>query len=111
MLFASSPNVSTSANEVLKYGKPSLDRALRYDMPLAEAVKCSLISFDSTLRSNVSVGLPLDALVYTRDSLHIPVGKRIDEEDPYFSSISKQWSDTLRKGLQELAKPTDDYLV
>jgi len=66
---------------------------------------------DSTLRSNVSVGLPLDALVYTRDSLHIPVGKRIDEEDPYFSSISKQWSDTLRKGLQELAKPTDDYLV
>lgn len=94
-----------------KYGKPILDRALRYDMPLAEAVKCSLISFDSTLRSNVSVGLPLDALVYTRDSLHIPVGKRIDEEDPYFSSISKQWSDTLRKGLQELAKPTDDYLV
>ena len=94
-----------------KYGKPILDRALRYDMPLAEAVKCSLISFDSTLRSNVSVGLPLDALVYARDSLHIPVGKRIDEEDPYFSSISKQWSDTLRKGLQELAKPTDDYLV
>ena len=94
-----------------KYGKPILDRALRYDMPLDEAVKCSLISFDSTLRSNVSVGLPLDALVYTRDSLHIPVGKRIDEEDPYFSSISKQWSDTLRKGLQELAKPTDDYLV
>lgn len=93
-----------------KYGKPILDRALRYDMPLDEAVKCSLISFDSTLRSNVSVGLPLDALVYRRDSLHIPIGKRIDEGDPYFSSISKQWSDTLRKGLQELAKPTDDYL-
>ncbi len=61
--------------------------------------------------SNVSVGFPLDVLVSARDSLHIPVGKRIDEEDPYFSSISKQWSDTLRKGLQELAKPTDDYLV
>ena len=93
-----------------KYGKPILDRALRYDMPLDEAVRCSLISFDSTLRSNVSVGLPLDALVYKKDSLHVPVGKRIYEEDPYFSSISKQWSDTLRKGLQELAKPTDDYL-
>lgn len=94
-----------------KYGKPILDRALRYDMPLDEAVKCSLISFDSTLRSNVSVGLPLDALVYKRDSLHIPVGKRINEEDPYFSSISKQWSEILRKGLQKLAKPTDDYLA
>lgn len=94
-----------------KYGKPILDRALRYDMPLDEAVRCSLISFDSTIRSNVSVGLPLDALVYKRDSLHIPVGKRIYEEDPYFSSISKQWSETLRKGLHELAKPTDDYLV
>ncbi|WP_291373506.1 proteasome-type protease [Acinetobacter sp. UBA6720] len=93
-----------------KYGKPILDRALRYDMPLDEAIRCSLISFDSTLRSNVSVGLPLDALVYKKDSLHVPVGKRIYEEDPYFSSISKQWSDTLRKGLQELAKPTDDYL-
>ncbi len=81
-----------------------LDRALRYDMPLDEAVKCSLISFDSTLPSNVSVGFPLDALVYTRDSLHIPVGKRIDEEDPYFSSISKQWSDTLKKRIARIGK-------
>mgnify|MGYP000853240154 FL=1 len=93
-----------------KYGKPILDRALIYEMPLDEAVRCCLISFDSTLRSNVSVGMPLDTVVYKKDSLHIPNGKRIYEEDPYFWKISKQWSDTLRRGLQELPVPTDDYL-
>ncbi len=92
-----------------KYGKPILDRALTYDMPLSEALRCSLISFDSTLRSNVSVGMPLDALIYTKNSLHIPDGKRITDEDPYFQRISKQWSDTLRNGLQELPNPSEDY--
>jgi len=92
-----------------KYGKPILDRALYYAMPLDDALRCSLISFDSTLRSNVSVGLPLDALVYKKDSFVIPMGKRITEDDPYFSQISRQWSDTLRRGLQEMPKPTDDY--
>ena len=92
-----------------KYGKPILDRALYYAMPLDDALRCSLISFDSTLRSNVSVGLPLDALIYMKDSFVIPMGKRITEDDPYFSQISRQWSDTLRRGLQEMPKPTDDY--
>ncbi|MEN3979992.1 proteasome-type protease [Acinetobacter sp. CWB-B33] len=92
-----------------KYGKPILDRALHYDMPMDEALRCALISFDSTLRSNVSVGLPLDALVYHKDSLHVPIGKRIYEEDPYFSNISKQWSALLKRGLQELPVPTIDY--
>lgn len=93
-----------------KYGKPILDRALIYEMPLDEAVRCCLISFDSTLRSNVSVGMPLDTIVYEKNSLHIPNGKRIYEEDPYFRQLSKQWSDTLRRGLQKLPIPTDDYL-
>lgn len=92
-----------------KYGKPILDRALQYQTPLDEALRCSLISFDSTLRSNVSVGLPLDALIYQKDSLNIPTGKRIYEHDPYFEDISKKWSETLRKGLQDLPTPTDDY--
>lgn len=92
-----------------KYGKPILDRALSYNMPLDEALRCSLISFDSTLRSNVSVGMPLDALIYDKDSLVKPHGKRIDEDDPYFQHISKQWSETLRRGLQDLPKPTIDY--
>ncbi|MDM1285373.1 MULTISPECIES: proteasome-type protease [Acinetobacter] len=94
-----------------KYGKPILDRALRYDMSLEDALRCGLISFDSTLRSNVSVGMPLDCMVYHKDSLHIPLGKRIYEEDSYFEYISKQWSDTLRRGLQELPVPTEDYLT
>jgi putative proteasome-type protease len=94
-----------------KYGKPILDRALIYQMPLDEALRCCLISFDSTLRSNVSVGMPLDLVVYKKDSLHIPNGKRIYEEDPYFWKLSKQWSDTLRRGLLELPIPTDDYLA
>lgn len=94
-----------------KYGKPILDRALSYDMPLEEALRCSLISFDSTLRSNVSVGLPLDLLVYKKDSLVVPNGKRICEEDPYFQSISKLWSETLRKGLQALPMPQEEYFL
>ncbi|WP_180080432.1 MULTISPECIES: proteasome-type protease [unclassified Acinetobacter] len=92
-----------------KYGKPILDRTLRYDMPLDEAMRCSLISFDSTIRSNVSVGMPLDALIYKKDSLEMPNGKRIYEEDSYFTMISKGWSEALRQGLIELAKPTEDY--
>lgn len=92
-----------------KYGKPILDRALNYYTPLDQALRCSLISFDSTLRSNVSVGLPLDVIVYKNDSFKIPCGKRIYEHDPYFENISQQWSDTLKKGLQALPTPTDDY--
>lgn len=92
-----------------KYGKPILDRALSYDMPLDEALRCSLISFDSTLRSNVSVGMPLDSMIYAKDSFKEPQGKRINEDEPYFQHISKQWSETLRRGLQDLPKPTSDY--
>ncbi|TCM63756.1 putative proteasome-type protease [Acinetobacter calcoaceticus] len=92
-----------------KYGKPILDRALSYEMPLDEALQCSLISFDSTLRSNVSVGMPLDVMIYNKDSLQMPRGKRITEDEPYFQHISKQWSETLRRGLQEMPKPTADF--
>jgi putative proteasome-type protease len=92
-----------------KYGKPILDRALTYDMPLDEALRCSLVSFDSTLRSNVSVGMPLDVVVYQKNSLIIPSGKRIYESDHYFQNISKEWSDLLKKGLLDLPKPTQDY--
>lgn len=92
-----------------KYGKPILDRALNYETPLSDAMRCGLISFDSTLRSNVSVGLPLDACVYETDSLKVPEGKRIFEEDEYFTHISKQWSETLKQGLNSLPRPTEDY--
>lgn len=93
----------------IKYGKPIMDRALSYNTPLQQAVRCSLISFDSTIRSNVSVGMPLDVFVYKNDSFIIPQGKRVYENDPYFEGISKQWSDILKQGLQDLPPPTEDY--
>lgn len=92
-----------------KYGKPILDRALSYDTSLSDALRYGLVSFDSTLRSNVSVGMPLDAIVYQKDSLAIPVGKRVYEEDPYFTLISSQWSETLKQGLNSMPAPTEDY--
>lgn len=93
----------------IKYGKPIMDRALNFNTPLDQALRCSLISFDSTIRSNVSVGMPLDVVVYPVNSLKAPAGKRVFEHDPYFQAISKQWSDTLKKGLQDLPQPTLDY--
>ena len=56
------------------------------------------------------MGKNRQSIVYKKDSLHIPNGKRIYEEDPYFRQLSKQWSDTLRRGVQELPIPTNDYL-
>ncbi|KAA8735008.1 peptidase [Acinetobacter qingfengensis] len=95
----------------IKYGKPIMDRALNFYTPLDQALRCSLISFDSTIRSNVSVGFPLDVMVYRADSLKLPEGKRVYDNDPYFASISKQWSDALKKGLQDLAQPTEEYFL
>lgn len=92
-----------------KYGKPIMDRALNYYTPIEDALRCSLISFDSTIRSNVSVGMPLDVCVYRADSLVIPQGKRVYETDPYFLTISRQWSETLRNGLLSFPEPTEDY--
>ena len=92
-----------------KYGKPILDRALKYDTSLSDALRYGLVSFDSTLRSNVSVGMPLDAVIYPKDSFSSPSGKRIYEEDPYFNHISHEWSDILRQGLNSLPEPTEDY--
>ncbi len=92
-----------------KYGKPILDRALNYSSPLDKALRCALISFDSTIRSNLSVGTPLDLLVYRRDSFDFPEGRRLYENDPYFAMIRQQWSDGLRSTLAGLPPPPDDY--
>lgn len=92
-----------------KYGKPILDRALTYETSLSDALRYGLVSFDSTLRSNVSVGMPLDSIIYKKDSFLAPTGKRIYEEDPYFTHISREWSDTLRRGLNSLPAPTEDF--
>jgi putative proteasome-type protease len=86
-----------------KYGKPILVRAYDPAMTFAEAAKLLLVSFDSTLRSNLSVGLPVDLLFYERDTLEVTFEKRIGADDPYFSSISEDWSTALRTAFGSLA--------
>ena len=87
-----------------KYGKPIIDRVAQPTMRLGEAAKLALLSFDSTLRSNLSVGLPIDLLIYERDSLDVRRQKRIEQEDEYFRKLSAAWSEALRSafaGIEE----------
>jgi putative proteasome-type protease len=86
----------------IKYGKPILVRAYSPTMSFAEAAKMLLVSLDSTLRSNLSVGLPLDMLFYERDSFKVAFEKRIGADDPYFRSISDDWSKALRAAFKSL---------
>ena len=86
-----------------KYGKPILDRVTRSDMTLGDAAKLVLISFDSTLRSNLSVGMPIDLLLYNRDSLEVKRQTRIEQDDAYFRELSSGWSDALRDAFSHLS--------
>lgn len=88
-----------------KYGKPILDRVIRPETPLIDAVKCVLVSFDSTMRSNLSVGLPIDLATYTLSSLSLDFQKHITQEDPYFFQISRMWSEGLRGVFTSLPNP------
>ena len=88
-----------------KYGKPILDRVFTFQTPLVACVKLALISMDSTLRSNLSVGLPCDLLVYRREALAVDTLRRIGEDDPYFADIRQAWSDALRSAYGAIAEP------
>ncbi len=85
-----------------KYGKPILDRVTHADMRLGEAAKLILLSFDSTMRSNLSVGMPIDLLIYERDTLEIGQLHRIDKYNEYFRRLSKAWSDALRASVEKM---------
>jgi putative proteasome-type protease len=85
-----------------KYGKPILDRVARSDMELGEAAKMVLVSFDSTLRSNLSVGLPIDLMTYETGTLKIEHTKRIGPDDPYFKMLSTEWSKALRTAFKNI---------
>ena len=87
-----------------KYGKPILDRALRPDTPMAEAVKLGLISFDSTIRSNIAVGPPFDMVVIGRDALH-GEQRRIAADDPYFRDLGNRWSESLANAHRAMPAP------
>jgi putative proteasome-type protease len=88
-----------------KYGKPVIDRVITRGTSLQEATKCTIVSFDSTMRSNISVGLPIDLAVYETDGLRLKLQKRIEESDPYFQMIHTQWGEGLRRVFAELANP------
>jgi putative proteasome-type protease len=88
-----------------KYGKPIIDRVLTPYTPLGEAAKCALISMDSTLRSNLSVGLPLDLLVYERDSLRVTRYASLDQDNAYFEMIHSTWGARLRQVFSEIPDP------
>jgi len=92
----------------IKYGKPVIDRVLRNDTSLHDAVKLVLVSFDSTMRSNVSVGLPIDLLVYENDKLTVALERRIEEGDAYFSEIARHWNDGLKQAFAQT--PAPDWL-
>jgi putative proteasome-type protease len=88
-----------------KYGKPILDRVITPSTGLVDAAKCTLVSFDSTMRSNISVGPPIDLLVYERDSLRIVLRRRLLEDDEYFEMIHTKWGEGLRRVFAELPPP------
>ncbi len=89
-----------------KYGKPIIDRVVQPTTPLDEAAKAALISMDSTLRSNISVGLPLDLLVYEADSLRVTKFVQIDSSNQYMSMIRNTWGARLKQVFTEIPDPT-----
>jgi putative proteasome-type protease len=89
-----------------KYGKPILDRVITQETDLPDATKCVLVSFDSTMRSNLSVGMPIDLLCYESDSFSARFQQRFDEGDPYFTSLSKQWCEGVRSVFTQMPDHT-----
>ena len=88
-----------------KYGKPVIDRVVTTATDPADVAKCVLVSFDSTIRSNISVGLPIDMLWYPRDALRVGLQKRIEEGNPYFNMLRQGWGAGLRRVFGELPNP------
>ena len=91
-----------------KYGKPVLDRAVSYETSVEDALKLALISMDSTMRSNLGVGMPIDVGVMRANALTLDVDRRIDNVDPYFHDLRDRWSVALRAA--HLAIPSPPYL-
>jgi len=85
-----------------KYGKPILDLAVTPSATLEDATKCVLVSYDSTMLSNLSVGMPIDLLCYARGALSVSMKRRFDVGDPYFESLKSQWIAGTRRVFHEL---------
>ena len=85
-----------------KYGKPIIVRAFSPEMTFEDAIKVTMLSFDSTLKANLSVGLPLDLHVYATESFRIGQVRRIEQGDAYFASLSEGWGEALKAAVQSL---------
>jgi putative proteasome-type protease len=88
-----------------KYGKPVLDRAINFNTELYDALKSGLISMDSTMRSNLGVGLPIDILVLRRDTYVPDANHRIEASEPYFHDLRERWSAALRAAHMAIPRP------
>ncbi len=86
----------------VKYGKPIIDRVIRAGTSMDDAVKCVMVSFDSTMRSNLSVGLPIDLACYDRESLRLGHNHRFDEQDPYILRLRRSWEEGVRRAFAQL---------
>ena len=88
-----------------KYGKPIIDRVVVADTSMDDAVKCVLVSFDSTMRSNLSVGMPIDLVTLQRDRLTVQHRRRFDEKDAYMTSLRQSWGEGVRQAFAQLPNP------
>ena len=88
-----------------KYGKPILDRAAAFGIGLDDALKLALISMDSTMRSNLGVGMPIDIVMLRRDALSVDVAHRIEPGEPYFHDLRERWSAALRSAQKAIPRP------
>ena len=86
----------------VKYGKPILDRIIRPDTPVEDALRCALVSMDSTMRSNATVGPPIELLLYRNDSLVLDSYLRLEQEDPYLSELRQSWNQNLLAAFRAL---------
>lgn len=91
----------------VKYGKPILDRIITPETSLQDAAKCALISFDSTMRSNVSVGPPIDVLCYHRDRLKLDFHIKLEEGDTYLNTIRDMWGGALQRAFHDTIPDPD----
>jgi putative proteasome-type protease len=93
----------------VKYGKPILDRVIRNDTPMEQAARCALVSINSTIRSNLTVGPPVELLMYTANSLDGGRHLSLSEDDPYYRALGDAWNEGLRQALNNL--PPFDWEV
>ncbi len=85
-----------------KYGKPIIDWGISRTTSLNDASKCVLVSFESTMRSNLSVGMPIDLICYQLDSLAVTMRRRFEPGDPYFTALSQEWNAGIRDVFSRL---------